>query len=227
MKVTAIIPAAGSGKRMNAKKQFLEILGKPVLSLTVAVFEQCQNIDDIIVAVGKDDIDVAREILKGVKKLKGVVAGGEHRQDSVYNALTTISPESDDDIVVVHDAARPLVTKELISRAVTEAKVSKAVVTGVPSRDTVKTVSKDNIVMETLERDTIWLVQTPQAFQFSLIKQAYERAKKINYTATDDSKLVERLGISVKMITGLYENIKITTKDDLALVEALMKGRGS
>lgn len=226
MKVTAIIPAAGAGKRLNAKKQFLEINGRPVISVAVSVFNECQSIDDIIVVVAKEDIESTKDLLKDYKKVKNVVIGGPERQDSVYNGIMSIIPESEDDLVAIHDAARPLVTKELISSAVIEAKVSKAAVVGIPSKDTVKTVNADNFVMETLERGSIWLVQTPQVFSFSLVKQAHERAKKINYKATDDSKLVERMGISVKMVMGSAENIKITTKEDLDMAEAILKGRG-
>ena len=226
MKVTAVIPAAGSGKRMHTKKQFLEISGTPVLAITVSVFEECQSIDEIIVAATREDLERTREILKDFKKVKSVVEGGDERQDSVYNCISTISKESDDDLVVIHDAARPLVTKEMITSAVIEAKVSKAVVVGVPSKDTVKTVSEDNKIMETLDRKSIWLVQTPQVFSMQLIKQAYERAQKLNYRATDDSKLVERLGNAVKIIMGSYENIKITTIEDVTMAEAILKGRG-
>jgi 2-C-methyl-D-erythritol 4-phosphate cytidylyltransferase len=227
MKVTAVIPAAGSGKRMNSKKQFLELNGKSVIEITVSVFDECQSIDDIIVVVAKEDVESTKELLKDQKKVKSVVAGGAERQDSVYNGIEAITPESEEDIVVIHDAARPLITKEIISKAVTEAKVSKAVVVGIPSKDTVKTISPENMIMETLDRSSIWLVQTPQVFRYPIIKQAYDRAQKINYKATDDSKLVERMGISVKMIMGSYENLKITTKEDLAMAEAILKGRGN
>ena len=227
MKVTAVIPAAGAGKRMNSKKQFLELNGRPVLDITVSVFDECQAIDDIIVVVAKEDIGSTKDLLKERKKVKSIVAGGAERQDSVYNGIKAIIPESEEDIVVIHDAARPLITKDIISKAVTEAKVSKAVVVGIPSKDTVKTVSPENIIMETLDRASIWLVQTPQVFHCSVIKQAYERAQRIKYKATDDSKLVERMGISVKMIMGSSENIKITTKEDLAMAEAILKGRGN
>jgi len=225
LKVTAVIPAAGSGKRMHTKKQFLEISGTPVLAITVSVFEECQSIDEIIVAATREDLERTREILKDFKKVKSVVEGGDERQDSVYNCISTISKESDDDLVVIHDAARPLVTKEMITSAVIEAKVSKAVVVGVPSKDTVKTVSEDNKIMETLDRKSIWLVQTPQVFSMQLIKQAYERAQKLNYRATDDSKLVERLGNTVKIIMGSYENIKITTNEDIVMAEAILGRR--
>ena len=227
MKVTAVIPAAGSGKRMNSKNQFLELNGKPILAITVSVFDECQSIDEIIIVVAKEDVERTKNLLKSSKKVKNIVAGGPERQDSVYNGIEAITPESEDDIVVIHDAARPLLTKEIISKAVTEAKVSKAVVVGIPSKDTVKTVSSENIIMETLDRATIWLVQTPQVFRYSVIKQAYERAQRVKYMATDDSKLVERLGISVKMIMGSYENIKITTKEDMAMAEAILKGKGN
>jgi 2-C-methyl-D-erythritol 4-phosphate cytidylyltransferase len=227
MKVTAVIPAAGEGKRMNSKKQFLELNGRPVLDITVSVFNECQSIDEIIVVAAKEDMELTKDLLKGIKKVKNIVAGGQDRQDSVYNGIEAIKPESEEDLVIIHDAARPLITKDIISRAVTEAKVSKAVVVGLPSKDTVKTVSPENIIMETLDRASIWLVQTPQVFHYSVIKQAYERARKINYKATDDSKLVERLGISVKMIMGSHENLKITTKEDMAMAEAILKGRGN
>jgi len=232
LRVTAIIAAAGSGKRIGsclpagtAKKQFLEILGKSILSMTVSVFEECQSVDDIIVVVNKDDVEQASNVLSGYKKLLKIVPGGAERQNSVYNGLQAASRETD--IVVIHDGARPLVTKEMISGAINEAKTSKAVITGMPVKDTIKTVSKENVVLETLDRDTIWIVQTPQAFEFNLIKEAYERANKIGYLATDDSKLVERLGISVKMVMGSYENIKITTKEDMKIAEAILKERES
>ncbi len=225
MKVTAVIPAAGAGKRMNLKKQFLEINGKPLLSITVSVFEDCQSIDDIIVVAARDDIEAVKEMLKSFRKIRDIVEGGPERQDSVYNGLKDISKESDDDLVVIHDGARPLITKEIISKAVTEAKVSKAVVVGVPAKDTIKTVTPDNMTLETLDRGSLWLVQTPQVFQLSIIKQAYERAQKINYRATDDSKLVERMGIPVKMIMGSYDNIKITTIEDVAIAESILNQR--
>lgn len=211
----------------GAKKQFLEINGTAILAVTVSVFNDCQSVDEIFVAVGKEDVAYAKELLKDFVKVKMIIAGGTERQDSVYNCIKEIAKESDDDIVVIHDGARPLVTKELISNAIVEARTSKAVVVGVPSKDTVKTVSADGTIMETLDRGSIWLTQTPQAFHYSIIRQAYERAEKIGYKATDDSKLVERMGISVKMVMGSYENIKITTLEDLPVAEAILKQRKS
>jgi 2-C-methyl-D-erythritol 4-phosphate cytidylyltransferase len=226
MKVTAIIPAAGLGKRLNQKKQFIDINGKPLLAITLSVFEECQSIDEIVIAALQEDMEIIKDICKDMKKVVNVVIGGEERQDSVYNCLKAISKESDEDLIVIHDAARPLITKEIISGAIAEAKVSKAAVVGVPSKDTIKSVSSDNIITDTLDRNSIWLVQTPQVFRYQLIKEAYERASKIGYRATDDSKLVERLGVSVKMVMGSYENIKITTKEDVVMADAILKGRG-
>lgn len=225
MKVTAIIPAAGSGKRINAKKQFLEILGKPILLITAEVFESCQSIDEIIVVTAASDIQRTKEMLKGLKKLSRVVAGGEERQDSVLNGLKEVVTESKEDLVVIHDAARPLITREIISAAVTEARVSKACVAGVRVKDTLKNVSASGEILETVDRETLWLAQTPQVFRYDVIKEAYDRAERVGYKATDDSKLVERLKISVKMVNGSYENIKITTVEDLSVAEAILAQR--
>lgn len=196
-----------------------------MISITVGVFEDCQSIDDVIIVANKEDVDLMRDILKDFKKVIKIIIGGAERQDSVYSGLQVVS--SDTDIVVIHDGARPLVTKDIIANAVTEARVSKAAIVGIPAKDTIKTVSPENVVMETLERSSIWQAQTPQAFKYEVIKEAYERANKIGYKATDDSKLVERLGVSVKMVMGSYENIKITTREDIAMAEAILKARGT
>lgn len=196
-----------------------------MISITVGVFEDCQSIDDVIIVANKEDVDLMRDILKDFKKVIKIIIGGAERQDSVYSGLQVVSPDTD--IVVIHDGARPLVTKDIIANAVTEARVSKAAIVGIPAKDTIKTVSPENVVMETLERSSIWQAQTPQAFKYEVIKEAYERANKIGYKATDDSKLVERLGVSVKMVMGSYENIKITTREDIAMAEAILKARGT
>ena len=133
--------------------------------------------------------------------------------------------ESKEDLVVIHDAARPLITREIISAAVTEARVSKACVAGVRVKDTLKNVSDAGEILETVDRETLWLAQTPQVFRYNVIKEAYDRAERVGYKATDDSKLVERLKISVKIVNGSYENIKITTKEDLSVAEAILAQR--
>jgi len=223
VKVTAIIPAAGSGKRINAKKQFMEINGQAVLSITVSVFDGCQSIDDVIVVVAKEDIELTKKLLKDFKKVKSVVAGGSERQDSVYNGLKDVVQDSDDDIVVVHDAARPLVTKEIIAKAVREAKVSKAAIIGVPSKDTIKTVSPENVVLGTLDRGSIWQIQTPQAFRADLIISAHDDAARHGIIALDDTALTERQRISTEIVPGSALAFKITTEDDWAMAEALVK----
>jgi 2-C-methyl-D-erythritol 4-phosphate cytidylyltransferase len=141
----------------------------------------------------------------------------------VYNGIQVVS--DDTDIVVIHDGARPFVTKEIILEAVSETRAHRAVIVGMPVKDTIKTVKDDRLVSNTLDRDVLWQVQTPQVFDFKLIKEAYERAKRLDVQATDDARLVERLGEKVKMISGSYDNIKITTPEDLKIAEAILRSR--
>ncbi|HDS09087.1 MAG TPA: 2-C-methyl-D-erythritol 4-phosphate cytidylyltransferase, partial [Firmicutes bacterium] len=218
MKNVAIIAAGGSGKRMGAEmpKQYLLLSGKPILLHTLNKFEDALSIDAIILVLPQNDIDyVKKEIVdkQGISKVTDMIAGGKERQDSVRNAIDLI--DDDTEIVVIHDGARPFITTELINLSVERALEEGAVALGVPVKDTVKSVNDRGIIRKTLDRDTIWIAQTPQAFQREVICEAYRKAYKNNYSATDDSCLVERLGIEVRMITGSYDNIKITTKDDI------------
>ena len=151
--------------------------------------------------------------------------GGQTRQDSVYNGLQAISHDSD--IVLIHDGARPFVTKEMIVRAVNEIKTCGAVIVAMPVKDTIKTVGEDGFVMNTLDRELLWQVQTPQIFKKDLIIEAHERAKRLSLQATDDSRLVERLGEKVKVIRGSYENIKITTPEDIKIAEEILRSKQS
>lgn len=225
MRTSAIIAAGGSGIRMNNPdgKLFIEICGKPIIWLTVSKFEKSDVIDEIIIAVSPDDIGRAKELFKqsSFKKTIKIIAGGKTRQDSVFNGLKELS--NDTDIVVVHDGARPFVSEEIILEAVSEARARKAVIVGVPVKDTIKIVNDDRIVSNTLERELLWQVQTPQAFEYSLIKEAHDKAEKLGIKATDDAGLVERLGEKVKMIMGSYDNIKITTPEDLKIAEAILR----
>jgi len=226
MKVTAIIAAAGQGRRMGGQgKQFKDLEGKPIVGWVLTVFEQSSLIDKIIFVVNEGDFKKAKETVEAlkIKKIKKIIEGGKERQDSVLLGLKEV--KSDTDIVIVHDGARPFVTKEIISRAVNDAKEHGATVVAVPAIDTVKASKKGNFVGETVDRSNLWLIQTPQAFKYKIIKEAYERAAKINYKATDDSKLVERMGIPVKITKGSYENIKITTPDDLMVARGILKAR--
>ncbi len=221
MKTVAIIVAAGEGMRMGQSKQFIEILGKPILSWTISVFEESEFIDDIILVVNFSDIERAKSFK--FKKIINVVEGGREREDSVYNGLKVVG--GDVDVVLIHDGARPLLTKNIIASAISEVKVSPAVVVGVPIIDTVKKIGDENFIISTEDREALWLAQTPQVFKYKLIKEAYDRAYKVGYKATDDSTLVERLGYKAKIIMGSYENIKITFPEDLIIAEAILERR--
>jgi len=226
MKTVAIIPAGGSGKRMqeNQSKQYLLLDGVPVLVHTLKVFQGSPKIDEIFLIVPEDDIEFARQFIVekyGISKVSRILAGGKERQDSVRNGINAVI--NDHDIVVIHDGVRPFVSEELVHSAIIEASKEDAVTVGVPVKDTIKSVDDHARVRETLNRSGLWLTQTPQVFKRDVIKKAYEVAYKDNYYGTDDASLVERLGINVKMIHGSYDNIKITTKDDIVLAEGLIK----
>lgn len=219
----ALIMGAGDGVRMGRKeKPFLLLSGKPILAHTVKLFEECDFIDKIIIVARKDNLKDADAIVKkeGFSKVKAVVVGGEHRQLSVYNGLKSIKEA---DYVFIQDAVRPLVTKGVIKATYDAAKEHGAAIPCVPARETVKK-GKD-VVVETLDRNIIWGVQTPQVFRFSLIKKAYEKAMKENLFGTDDAFLVENLGKKVAIVQGNPENIKITVPTDLILAEALFRTR--
>jgi 2-C-methyl-D-erythritol 4-phosphate cytidylyltransferase len=226
MKTAAIIPAGGFGRRMEGavSKQYLLLDGIPILVHTLKIFQESPLIDEIFLVVPPDDVITVREMIGAeycLSKVTHVLAGGKERQDSVRNGLQAMGREYG--IVVIHDAVRPFITGDLIRLAVEGATVFPAVVIGVPAKDTVKKVSDGNLVSETLDRDCLWLVQTPQAFQRHVITKAYEKACADKFTGTDDAVLVERIGVKVKMIRGSYNNIKITTRDDLLIGEALIK----
>ena len=226
MRTVVIIPAGGVGKRLKAQKakQYLLLAGVPVLVHTLKVFQQAEIIDEIILVLPPDDVPSAQKQLinkYGLAKVKDIVASGKERQDSVRNGLAAINGKCD--IVVIHDAVRPFVTKELIEQVVAAAKTTGAASVGVKAKDTIKETKKDNLVAATIPRQNLWLTQTPQAFKFDLLKKAYTAAYRDKYYGTDDASLAEKIGAKVVMIDGSYENIKITTPEDLIMAEALMK----
>ncbi|MGD9080984.1 MAG: 2-C-methyl-D-erythritol 4-phosphate cytidylyltransferase [Desulfobacterales bacterium] len=228
--IYAIIVAAGKGIRMSntVRKQYIALDGIPILSRTLGVFDRCDLIDRIIMAVPQDDIDYCRnEIIPAanMKKEAFLVIGGARRQDSVYNCLKAI--ETDDDIVLIHDGVRPFVNHEHLVACIKGAQKHGACILGIPAFDTVKQVNEKNEILDTQKRDSLWLAQTPQAFQLELIKRAHEIAKQGSFTGTDDASLVERLGGVVKIIPGSRNNIKITNQEDLNLAQALMQIRAS
>lgn len=228
MRTIAIIPAGGSGKRMreSISKQYLLLNGIPVLAHTLRAFHFSPLIDDILLVVPSSDIEFANKTIiqeYGISKVSRVLSGGKERQDSVKNALDAVG--DDFDVVVIHDGVRPFVSEDLIRLSVLEAFKEDAVTMGFPVRDTVKMVDQSGRITETLSRNCLWLTQTPQAFKREVIKEAYRLAYDDNYYGTDDAGLVERMGMQVKMLPGCYENIKITTKEDLLFAEGFMKGR--
>lgn len=222
-KVGAIIVAAGESRRMSGVDKVFALLGgKPVVAWVVDAFDGCDQVSQIVVVVGEKNLEWCRQIIntKGWSKPIEVCAGGRRRQDSVAAGLKRLN---NCQWVVIHDGARPLVTKDLIEQGLNTAKETGAAVAAIPVTDTIKSADDDRIVHETLPRQNLWAVQTPQVFRFDIIAEAYRRAKG---EVTDDASLVERLGYRVKLYMGAYDNIKITNPDDLALAGALLKKHG-
>jgi 2-C-methyl-D-erythritol 4-phosphate cytidylyltransferase len=213
MKVSAIIPAAGSGVRFGEEKQFKLLSGRPLFFHTLKLFLQSDYIDEIIVAVPNANVDSThRDVLSmSAGKPVKVVAGGTRRQDSVKNGIDV--SDSDSTLVCIHDAARPFVTEDLIQRSISACEFADGAVVGIPSKDTVK-FSENGLVKETLDREKIWLAQTPQCFHKNKLLQALYYAETENLTGTDESALMEAMGFSIKLVEGDSNNFKITTKDD-------------
>ncbi len=236
MQVFVIIPAAGLGTRMapstgakHAPKQFLELGGKPILVLTIRAFLQVEAIQQIFVAVRKNEIQRVEAQLREhcLEARISVVEGGDTRQESVRNALKLLSAE-DQDIVLVHDAVRPLIDSETIRRTIEQVARHNAAIVGVPAVDTIKQVERTAdgaIITSTIPRERIVLAQTPQGFRCDLLRRAVETAEADGFVGTDEASLVERLGIEVAVVLGSPRNFKITQPGDLALAEFYLKQR--
>lgn len=222
--VGVIIPAAGSSSRMGTgvKKQFFELAGKPVWVHTLEKFHECREVDSIVLAVPPDALATVGKKVGAYPKVHAVVEGGDHRQDSVRNALESIKPLAPD-ILLVHDVVRPFVSVELIIDVIKSAELHRAVVPAVQPKETVKISNGNGFVEATSDRSTLWLVQTPQGFQSSLLYEAFDRAYQDGFYGTDEASLVERVGVRVKIIRGSYRNVKITTVEDLELAQFLAK----
>jgi 2-C-methyl-D-erythritol 4-phosphate cytidylyltransferase len=230
MRVIALIPAAGMGKRMGAgiNKQYLQLAGMPILAHTLRVFEQAPFVDHVCLIIPDDEIAYCREKVVdryGVTKVLSIVPGGKERQHSVLNGLRAADYLADDDVVIIHDGVRPFVTHQVLERSVEVAGNHDGALVAVPVKDTVKVV-KEGAVLETPPRESLWLAQTPQTFRYGIIRDAHERAEREGYLGTDDSSLVERLGGSVRIVAGDYGNFKITTPEDLVLAEAYLREAG-
>ncbi|MBS5799749.1 MAG: 2-C-methyl-D-erythritol 4-phosphate cytidylyltransferase [Clostridiales bacterium] len=223
--ISAIVVAGGSGSRMgtSTKKQYLKIKDKEILVYTVECFQNMPEIQEIVVVTGKEDITYVEKLLKDTYKLNKVsyiVAGGKERQDSVYNGIQAVDEKSD--YLVIHDGARPLITKEVVRAGLDMAYAHRASIIAVPVKDTIKLVSKDGKVEDTPDRSSLWSVQTPQIFEKELIIHAHEYAKEHGLSVTDDSMLVEAIGVPVYIVEGEYTNIKITTPEDLIIAEKML-----
>lgn len=231
--VIAIIPAAGLGTRMMPpgkkglpSKQFFEINGTPILIHTLRVFAHNQQVTNIVVALRKNEMEQFSRRLERERLAAKVhlVEGGEHRQDSVANALASLKAAADD-VVLVHDAVRPFVDDEIISNVIHEVQRHGAAIAGLPAIDTIKQVDRaaeGAIVTSTIPRERVVQAQTPQGFRYELIRRAFDSAIADGFTGTDEASLVERLGENVWVVMGSSRNIKITTPADLELAEFLM-----
>lgn len=224
----AIVLAAGQGKRMgySLNKQYLHLLDKPVLAHTLQAFEQEPLIDGVIVVAKSSEIEYCQEkIVKAfdLRKVIKVTSGGKERQDSVYAGIQHLPDECN--LVVVHDGARPLITPKIVENAILEGSKEGAAIVAVPVKDTIKR-QRGNYVSKTIPREEIWAVQTPQVFSRKIILEAYETAYNHGYYGTDDASLVERIGKPVKIVPGSYDNIKITTPEDLDIGKAILRRRG-
>jgi 2-C-methyl-D-erythritol 4-phosphate cytidylyltransferase len=243
--VAAIIVAAGTGSRMgthSVPKQFLKIGGVPILAHTLKKFEDFSRIDQILLVTRRDDQGACENLIKeiGAQKIVALVEGGKERQDSVFNGLLHLNQETE--IVLIHDAVRMFVSEPILAESIRSARKYGASVTAVPVKDTIKKVTThpaesqehdefacdDGLfVLETLNRQELWQIQTPQTFQYDLIFAIHQKAREIGFYGTDDAMLVEHFGHPVKIVSGSYRNIKITTPDDLLIAEAFVRDETS
>jgi 2-C-methyl-D-erythritol 4-phosphate cytidylyltransferase len=226
MKADAVIVSAGKGLRFmeGKKKQFHSLAGKPILAHTLDKFETCPLIRSILLVVGQEDMDYClKEIVEKYRfqKVSQIVPGGKRRQESVKNGIDALPKDAE--MVAIHDGVRPFVTKAMIEDTIHSAARVGAVVLAMPVKDTIKMANPDGTVLKTLDRESLWQIQTPQTFQVNVIKEACYRAAEDGFVGTDDASLVERLGVKVHILPGSYTNIKITTPEDLFLANLYLK----
>ncbi len=220
-----VIVAAGTGSRMNMgiNKQFIKLEGKEIIAYTIEKFYNNSNIEDIVVVVKEDESEFFKKEILDKYNFKNVkiAYGGKERQDSVYNGLKLLDEKCD--VVLIHDGARPFVSDKIIDKSIEEAKEHKAIVVGVPVKDTIKVIDNDKNIVDTPNRSVLWAVQTPQTFYYNILIDAYKDAFKNKFYGTDDAMLVERIGYKVKMLEGSYNNIKITTQEDLNIGSQILR----
>ncbi len=229
MKTAAIVLAAGKGSRMksDARKQYMMLRGQPVVCYSLAVFEKCEQIDEIILVCGRGEEAMCREQIAEkyhYNKIKRIVPGGKERYHSVYEGLKAAGPDCG--TVLIHDGARPLLDEAMVCRLLEAVKENGACVAGMPVKDTIKRSGDDGYAAETLPREQLWMIQTPQVFDYPLIFSAHQELIKRNdlpVQITDDAMVLEYMtGQKVKLVEGSYRNIKITTPEDLLIAEALL-----
>jgi 2-C-methyl-D-erythritol 4-phosphate cytidylyltransferase len=222
MKYEIIVLAAGQGKRMKAgrNKQFLTIQNVPLIIHTLQKFEQDPWCSGIVLVVNEKEVEIFEELLieYPIQKVQSLTAGGDERQHSVYNGLKSLKQAQ---MVLIHDGARPFVQQNTIHELVEKAASDKAAVLAVPVKDTIKRVDQGTVI-ETVERSSLWAIQTPQAFLFDVVMDAHEKEKTNEYLGTDDASLVEKAGQKVSIVEGNYDNIKLTTPEDLLYAEAIL-----
>ncbi|MFR1824967.1 MULTISPECIES: 2-C-methyl-D-erythritol 4-phosphate cytidylyltransferase [Clostridium] len=223
--ISAIILAGGKGKRMGApvSKQFIEIKGKPIIYYTIKKFSENKKIDNIVVVLSKDEVGYFKENIleKYNLKVDNIVIGGTERQDSVYNGLKSLE-DTNTDIVLIHDGARPFISDRIIDDGIKFAQVYGACAPGVMPKDTIKIKNESNFSVSTPDRGSLVAIQTPQVFKFNEILECHEKIKINNIVVTDDTMVAEKFGYSVYLYDGEYTNIKVTTPEDLILGEKLI-----
>jgi 2-C-methyl-D-erythritol 4-phosphate cytidylyltransferase len=231
MKAAAIIAAAGLGRRMqqDTPKTYLQLAGKPILIHTLEIFEKVPEVQEVLVVVHPEDLEFCQEEIIDpypLKKVLRLVPGGKERQDSVYHALKVLKKEAADlDVILVHDGVRPLVDPDQVRKVVAAARRHGGAILGIPCQDTLKRVNSKGVVVDTVDRQELWQVQTPQAFQAALLWRAYQEAMERGFYATDEAALVEALGETVVVVPSTCLNLKITTPDDLKIAEAILSFR--
>lgn len=224
MKCTAIIPSGGKGTRFNSPipKQYVKVLGKELITYTLEIFQKCNLVDNIIIPASESYFELLNQIKKeyNISKISNIIKGGLERQDSVYNGLISGNSD-DDDLIIVHDAARPLLSLELLEKAIKSAKKYDSVVVAVTARDTLFEVEGNKLGY--LDRSKVYYAQTPQVFRYKILKDSYLIANESNFRATDESMLVQNANYSIKVVEGELKNLKITTEADLLVFEKLIQ----
>lgn len=223
-----VIVAAGTGSRMKMEinKQFIKLNEKEIIAYTIEKFYKHKNIQDIVVVIKEEEAEFFNKNILEKYKFENIkiAYGGNERQDSVYNGLKLLDNKCD--TVLIHDGARPFVSGYTIDKSIEEVKKHKAVVVGVRVKDTIKVINDKNDIIDTPDRSKLWAVQTPQTFDYNILLKSYEDAFKNGFYGTDDAMLVERIGYKVKMVEGSYNNIKITTQEDINIGTQILKIQG-